>query len=184
MIILYHHFKNYLSIDWVALSALIISVVSVVIAVSFNRKTLKMTEKHNKKSVEPLITDTYFAQTLSEKGKNSSVSYKIKNCGLGPAIIKNINYRIKDTDNKSVFIIYESNISPINYIYDLSLCFLMDKSHALASTESLELFNLYFRDFDSAEQFHNLIKNTEFSLDYETIYGEKRFFKKDKLSIV
>lgn len=180
----FYYFLNSHSSDWVAILALIVAIISVGIAVYYNRGTLRLTEAHNKKSIEPLITDLYTPNTIAEKGKNSSVSYQIKNCGLGPAIIKSYNFRLNEKDYKHVFEIYEQNLGEPKYIYDLSSVFVLEQYHIIASNESLILFDLYFKDLIPAAQFHKLVREIGFSLEYETIYGEKRYFKKERLSSI
>ncbi len=178
----FYYFLNSPSFDWVAILALIVAIISIGIAIYYNRKTLQLTEAHNKKSVEPLITDLYTPDIIIEKGKNSSVSYQIRNCGLGPAIIKSYNFRINEKNFKHAFEIYEQNLGKPKYIYDLSTIFIIEQSHIIASNESLFLFDLYFINLETAAQFHELVRKIAVSLEYETIYGEKRFFKKERLS--
>jgi hypothetical protein len=179
-----HCFQNSTSFDWVAFSALVVAVFSLGIGVYFNHRTLLLTERHNKKTIEPLICDLYTANTIVEIGKNSLMKYQIKNCGLGPAIIKSLSFKIDKKNYILIFDIYKQYLGNPKYIHDLSTGFTLEQFHILAPNESLVLFEVYFKGLDDATQFHNLVKKVEFSVDYETIYGDKRTFKKNKLSTI
>ena len=54
-----HCYQNTTSFDWVALLALLVAIISVGIAVYYSRRTLVLTEAHNKKTVEPVFTTMY-----------------------------------------------------------------------------------------------------------------------------
>jgi hypothetical protein len=98
------------SFDWVALLALFVAIISVGFAVYYNRKTLLLTEAHNKKTVEPLICDLYTSNLIIEENKNSRITYEVKYCGLGPAIIKSFNYNLISKDFTLIFDLYRECI--------------------------------------------------------------------------
>jgi hypothetical protein len=58
---------NTYSFDWVAISAIGVAIISVVFGIRFNRRTLRLTEAHNKKTVEPLITDLFVLDAMIVK---------------------------------------------------------------------------------------------------------------------
>ena len=175
--------NNY-NIDWVATSALGVAIISVVIGILFNRKTLRLTEAHNKKTVEPLITDFYTFLAIKEIGKSSSISYQIKNSGLGPAIITSLNFSYNGINYAHALDIYNLNIGKSKYDTDTTSTFTLEQTQILSPNESLSLFEFYFKDLESAIEFHVLVKKFTFTLEYETIYGEKRSFKKERLSTI
>jgi hypothetical protein len=177
------------NIDWVAFGALIVAfvsavvaIVSVIISVRYNRDTFNLVKEHNKKTVEPLVSDFFILDAMGTKGKNSIATYKIKNCGLGPAIIKSLNFTINDIKYEHVFDIYKKKIGEPKYDKDLSSIFYLEDNHVLAANESITLFDFHFLDLNSYLEFQKVIKNAYFSVDYETIYGEKRKFVKEILS--
>jgi len=61
----------------------------------------------------------------------------------------------------------------------------MDQNHVLSSNETLKLFDVYFKDYNSALRFHELTRKISITIIYENIYGESKGpFKKDKLTLV
>lgn len=169
------------SIDWVAVSALGVAIISVVMGIIYNRKTLRLTEAHNKKTVEPLITDFFVADAMLDQNKNSTASYHIKNCGLGPAIIKSFCFKLNDNVYNHIFAIYKTHLGEPRYLTDLSSVFTLEVNHILASNESLNLFDLRFKDLESYMPFINLMINVSFELEYQTIYNDEKTFTKQHL---
>jgi len=175
-------FLNSLNIDWIAIFALVVAIISVIIAVKYNRETLKLTEVHNKKSVEPLMTDLYISKLVITDDKKPSQAYQIKNCGFGPAIIKSYFFEIDGKKYINVNDIFKQYFKGQNYSA-LTEFFTIALEHVIAPNETLSLFIFYFDDVKLAMQFDELAKRLSFQLEFETIYKEPRRFFKEKLNI-
>jgi hypothetical protein len=168
--------------DWTAIIALGVAIVSLAIGVYFSRKTLRLTMKHNKKSTEPYITDIYSALHKLEVGNSIFVSYDIKNCGFGPAIIKSLNFTYRGKNYPTIFDIYKKLFETLHHENDSSILFMLDSTHIIASNDSVTLFNMCFKERKYADQFQQITKVTGIFIEYESIYGEKKTFAKERLS--
>jgi hypothetical protein len=179
-----HCFHNSTSIDWVAFSAVLVAVFSLGVAVfalingnQFNRKTLLMTETHNKKTVEPLLTHFYL-----RNDQTKSHSLKIQNSGFGPAKIISAVYTIDGKQYKKFDNLVSENMLNTTFRYDLYAATI--ENSVIASNQEVVLFKLDFlpkSDIPSYTIFHELSNKTRLDIKFETIYGESREFSIDAL---
>ena len=63
--------------------AIIVSIFSLGYSVYQGRKTLRLTELHNRKSVEPMLTTRYKSVLKSDIEHCAEESFQIMNCGFG-----------------------------------------------------------------------------------------------------
>jgi hypothetical protein len=103
---------------------------------------------------------------------------------LGPAIIRSYFFEIDEKCFTIFFDLYKQYLGEQKYLSDAPSIFLLESFHVLSPDESLVLFDLHFSDMNSAFEFHTLVKRLKFSLEYESIYGDKKHLRKDKHAIL
>lgn len=150
-------------------------------ALFFTAFQLHATRKHNKLSVKPhLVT---FVNRNREPGKGS-LSAKLMNNGLGPAIIK--NYQIY-LDGKMLEIksSKEAEETLKKILHDKKLittsATLLGKRYAMPSKESKDIMIVNFV-LERDNEFEEIESRLKFDLvvEYESIYGEEYIFDSRK----
>lgn len=179
----YINLTNAPSIDWVALLALFVSIISMLWVAWFNRRTLKLRQEHYKMSVEPFITDLYISDLYPDSNERPSQSYQIKNGGLGPAILKSLSFNINNFENKSIIELYEKYFTTQQKVKALYSEFKIDENHVISKDETIVLFKLTFDNKEHAEEFKDLARSISFELKYETVYKEPKTFTKENICI-
>jgi hypothetical protein len=164
------------NIDWIALGALSVAIISLFISVRYNRRTFRLTEVHNKKTVEPLITDTITANIFEEKDRISTISYQIKNCGLGPGIVKSLIFQVGNESFDDIVDVYRRFLGEDKFLQNPSYVFTINSNHVLSPNDTLELFKLFFPSYNDAFQFTEFCKRVSCKIEYYTIYGERKEF--------
>jgi hypothetical protein len=141
---------------------------------------LRLTEKHNIKSVEPLLGFDYFIDLTDDK-KYIKQSFKVMNCGLGPAIVKSFNYIIDGEKFDDILSLYESKLGTPLKCENMGMHSIGMGEGVLAPNEKDSLFELYFSYTLSEdgkaylpEDYEELNKKIITKIDYETIYGGVR----------
>jgi hypothetical protein len=186
--------SNLNSIDWSVISTLIIALCSLWVSIStarksekHNRETLQMTMEHNKKSVRPIISESYVLNQLENFEKNYYCTYDLKNCGFGPAIVNFFKFRI---DGKEYFHILEiyykyidktgnSLVDPISGANAITQG--VESNAAIAPNETVNLFKLVFKDAKYFNEFQELAKKIQLIFVYEDIYGEERRIERNSI---
>jgi hypothetical protein len=171
------------SINFIAILALVVSIISVGFAVYFNRKNLQITKEHYIKTVDPRIKEIF--EKGSPKGSPETLfcCYQLRNSGNGPAIIKSGNFRVEGKDYNWMMKIYLDYIGdPLTSLTDDSMAtaLVYDTNEVvLAPNETVLIFNLIFKDDNYFLKFQELAEKISFYLDYESIYGTKHKLKRD-----
>lgn len=80
----------------IAITAVLLSIATLVLTGIWNQRIFKMTEKHNKLSVRPLI-DVYI-----DHNPNRYVLF-LKNVGMGPGIIRTIHFSYRGEEFKDLY---------------------------------------------------------------------------------
>ena len=75
----------------IAIVAILISLFTLTFSVLYNRKTIKITIKHNNLSVKPLL---HFSLRIDSN--EGLIKYELSNRGLGPAVFKYLVYKYED----------------------------------------------------------------------------------------
>lgn len=165
--------------------AIIVSIFSLGYSVYQSRITFRLTQEHNKKSVEPILSTLYKTELISSNDKKSLESFEIKNCGFGPAILKSF---ILIKDNKAynnMFDIYKQIIGTPQYDADSSMVHTMENI-VIASNETVTIFKFYFKKssaFPEVMVFHELAKEVSLKVEFETFYGEKRSYDIESITV-
>jgi hypothetical protein len=162
--------------------AFVVSVFSLFFLIRNNRKTFRLTEQHNKKSVEPVFSINYSEELdrdIVEFGgiqvprSSYIVKLELKNCGFGPAIIKSYALRIDNRDFEEIFSIYKQFIGQPKYVENKSYRRTFEND-VIASNETKPIFIVCFTNSDSFKEFCELLKRIRLIIEFETIYEEKR----------
>jgi hypothetical protein len=155
----------------IAISAIVVSIVSLVGSILYNRINLKNTIKHNKLSVEPLIDFVIDAKEIKK-----AISLTIQNTGLGPGIITKLKYTYNSGEfDKMSDILNRFNPKILNKLIrpkSEEIKFLTN--HSLAPNDKLVLFAYFFETDTDYKVIENIIQNTRIEIEYETIYGKNK----------
>jgi hypothetical protein len=98
-------FKNdlFMSDYLLSIIAISVSITAIGFSICYNRKTLKMTKEHYKKSVEPLLHIWFVS--LSDYHK-----LVLKNGGTGPALIKKVVFKVNNKSYQDMDEVFKDNI--------------------------------------------------------------------------
>jgi hypothetical protein len=137
--------------------------------------------------VEPIIKEIYKLDSVKGRPENLFCSYQLRNSGYGPAIIKSGNFKVEGKDYNWMSKIYSDYIDdPLTTLTDDSTATVLDydiNPVALAPNETVTIFNLIFKDDNHFLKFQELAKKLSFYLNYESIYGTKRYLKRDNFAV-
>ncbi len=157
----------------IALSAIVVSIVSLYFSVRFSRLTLEQTIKHNKLSVNPLLR--FFVKNES---KSNKIFIELHNCGFGPAIIKSFTLEYRDRiygnfrdlikENVDNLLDENSQSKIIKYIY------YFDKDSFISSSDSITVFSVKSQSSEDLKHYKLVLKEIKAVVKYETIYGDKK----------
>jgi hypothetical protein len=168
------------TIDWVAVFALVVAIVSLFISVRFNRKTLNLTEKHNKKTVEPFLADHFNNMSEDPDPSKKVQTYTIKNCGPGPAIITLMRFTYKNEELTDLQAFYEEHTKSINCFSRLRIT-KIGSSHILSSNDNMELFNFSCPSDYHLKRILEINKSVGVHIVYSSIYGNEKVFHRDAI---
>lgn len=152
----------------IAISAIAISVIGLFLSSYHNRRTFKLTKKHNELSVRPFL---HFSGSIdSNVGK---ITYFLRNKGLGPAIIKSIKYNYKGNyyNNHLDFLKMLKDNFPTQDTIDLQLNY--NEQHErtiISSNDSLRLLELNVLPIKYTDPLGDLINEINIEVLYEDIY--------------
>ena len=154
--------------------AILISVLSLIFAILYNRKTLRITIEHNTKTIMPDIT---FNRAFNKD--ECTTKFTITNSGFGPAIIKSISFNYQNIEYKSILKLLEKNssIAQNMFLKMKSTESIFDKLEVLAPGGNQNVFDLTFPsgiDFDNVRK---VLSESEFSIEFEDLY-KNNFTKK------
>jgi hypothetical protein len=165
--------------------AIVISICALGFSIFYSRQTLHLTEKHNLKLVEPLLTHDYSLGKITPDGKYSIQSLDIRNCGFGPAMIKSSCFIIDGEEYYDMPNLYRQKMHhPPKYDNKLGGYKLL-KDFVMAPNTKLILFEFYYLytlnengAFDFPDKFFELTERMSLKIEFETIYGGKRSYIK------
>jgi hypothetical protein len=156
--------------------AIVVSICALIFSVIFNRKTYNLTKEHNKKSVEPMLSELYIVDVRSTDKEPPYQAFQIKNCGFGPALIKSLTLTFNDKKYTEIKTLVKENLQNINYRADLTSTAALE-GYIMAPNEQLNIFKIHFNPSsdNSFLKFKELASNISLFVEFETIYHEKRF---------
>ena len=148
-----------------ALLAILISIITLIISIKYTSKTIKIAERHNKLSVEPLLN---FNINSSEK---NSMSIILGNYGLGSAKIKSMLIICNGSYFKNLESFYDGILKNMNIKVEKIM--LIGELEVISSNVNMELFNFKYDSF-YREKIISILKNTNIKISYLTMYDETR----------
>jgi hypothetical protein len=159
------------------ITAIIVSIIAVTFSIWYNRRTLKMTKKHYKKSVKPLLC------VWNESFPNSFKLF-LRNGGTGPAIIKNIVLKVSNKSYQTMDEVFKDKDHKIkieNYDqYETKIAKV--ENYALLPNGEVILFEYRFKNEMGRQEFNQLVKKVTLFVNYETIYKKPKIFKEEPIS--
>ena len=152
------------------LITIIISLFSLISAVIFNRKTLKITINHNKKSIIPSITFNRNYTSI-----NQSSEFTITNSGFGPAIITKVSFIYNEISYDSIHDLLKANISiaQLAFLEKESRESKLDNREVLAPGKEQDIYSLKFSKGINFDDVRTKLSNSKFIIEFENLYGDK-----------
>jgi len=151
--------------------AFLFTVIASIIGLRFTNKQIEMSRKHNYLSVKPYVKFIgYYAQSGSEP-----IGLSIKNNGLGPAIIKKINYIWENTPVQG-----QSNLRKIwneHFKKEDSLVFTnIEPEATIGANEEQWLFKIEGdkKAEGIGKKFLKFAQSLNIEIEYECFYGKTK----------
>jgi len=147
------------------LIAIIISIISLVFSY--------LTIRHNWKTVEPYLIDTYYINYTD--GSTPYQALHIKNCGFGPAIITTLYFEYNGKKFNDIMSLLKN--SQRNIIFDSKMSHnSILKGYIISSNDEKPVFKIAFSSITltSYLTFQKLLSETSFTVKYESIYKRKK----------
>lgn len=149
----------------IAICAVVISVIGLGLALW----TGYLTRKHNRLSVEPIL-DIY-SILLDDK---QCLSLDLENNGLGTAILNTVKFHYNNVEYNNMLDIIDTK--KITYKYEISSFHSSDDGTTISSNSKIRLYSIYVDSFEESKPFLDLFFEISLSVDFKTMYGEKRHF--------
>lgn len=147
--------------------AISVSLFGLAISVRYNRKTLKMTEAHNKKTTRPSLT-------LHRDFINNEFTFEMTNSGLGPAIITKVEYYYENEVCQNLEKLLDKVIP--NYlvltISEECLVSTFDDKEVLAIGFKQNIYKSKVKNENIFNKLKNTLLKIEIKVHYESVYGE------------
>lgn len=156
----------------IALTAIIISILGLIISVIYNRKTLRLAYKHNKLSVEP-----FFA--ISHEYELKSDFLEISNNGLGPAKINSITYEFDKKIYKTIFFLFKENFKEYDrlIIPEESNSIKISNGYVIAPNEKMKLYCFTYKENSHFKVLDSFLEKVTVIVEYKSIYDDNLIFK-------
>jgi hypothetical protein len=144
-----------------------VSLLGLIISVRYNRKTLKMTESHNKKVTLPALT-------LHREFINNVFIFEVSNSGFGPAILNKVefyyqNRKFTDLEKLLTKIIPNYLISTIREDCVITV---FDHKEVLAIGDKQKIYKSKLKNKKCFKMLSSALLKIEIKIDYESVYGE------------
>ena len=154
----------------VAICAIVVSIVSIIIGVRYNRKTFKYQKKHDKLTTEPHLG----LNVVALRDKYHLI--EILNNGFGPCHIKSIKYIFKNKEYTDITRLYRENFNELigNLLPNDSLLLNLGKSENIGVGKSLVLLKLTFKKGYDVRHFVEFLKQVKIIITYTNIYKDER----------
>jgi len=152
----------------IALFAIGISLIGLIFTVIFNRKTLKLTIKHNELSLMPNLA--WFHDP-----SNGKDILTLKNCGPGPCKLISIKFLYKRKEFETIAHILNLKIPELDSKLkkEENIVHLSIEGEILGDNESRILFNFNWEEDKSKELAFSIYEECKLSIHYESVYGNK-----------
>jgi len=158
----------------VAICALVVSILGLYLAVRYNRRTIRITEHHNRLSVRPSLVVHYY-----RKSKDNEEYALLKNEGLGPAYLKKIEYGYKGKTYFSMADhINENCTSQIDKIDAEQSATSKIADFVLSKDSEIQLFRIKYYEKINLEDIEGVCQLLEINIRFKSIYDQDYFYRK------
>lgn len=156
----------------IALLAIVVSIAALIFSVIYSRRTLKITIKHNKLSVEPILS--IYSHSCNNDNKYDAF---LRNAGMGPAILTSIKYLYKNNKYKSIFDLLEGNNTTLYDAFngEKSSIGSITKGYTILPQNEFNLFKIVFDKEKDFLHFLSFMNQVVIKVKFETIYGDKLY---------
>ena len=164
-------------------TAIIVSICALIFSVIYNRKTYSLTKEHNKKTVEPKLSELYTVDLRHADKEPAFQSLQIKNSGFGPGVIKSLTFTVNDKPYKEIKTLIKENLLNLDYNIKLSSTSSLE-GYVIGPNEQLTIFKLYFDNTpanDSFLKFRELATKISLRIEYESVYNEISYLNTEHL---
>jgi|GEM_PF-1987389 len=154
-------------------TAISLSIITLILSVRYNRKTLRLTENHNKITIKPFIVTQSSSEII--KGKYSC---SILNSGLGPAIIINNYFVYKNKNYENIRPLLKDIVGEWDYLItqkDISISKL-DNREVISPGSTQHIYNFELPKQVEFSLVSIELSEVSFHVEYEDAYGNE--FKK------
>jgi len=159
--------------------AILLSVFGLFYSVYYNRKSLRQSEDYNRKTLEQTIRHNTLSVVpilaISKRlvSETKTINIEIVNCGLGTAIITEISLIYNDitylrNDFKQLLVNNNINSNTNARIHSFT-----DKC-PISSNQRIPIFTSDIVEDYNYHKINDIFNNTKISVDYLTLYNEKR----------
>lgn len=155
----------------IALSAIFISILGLSFTIIFSYTTIRMTKKHNYKSVLPVLMSHY-----NISNTNFTIKINIINCGLGTALIKKFNLIYKDKSYNNIDDLIKRNLTMplvINCYQFPSIPTIVP----ISVNGKIDLLDIEFLDSNEYSRIIEVLQKTKYDIEYESMYEEKKTYE-------
>ena len=159
----------------IALTAVVISIASLLFSVFYSRKTMRIALKHNQLSLLPVITTHY--KTLSNKENFESLD--LENKGIGPAILKSVTFVYNGKNFHRISNLYRNHYPELFEKLDVSRSFDKTGLHrfALGVNDRIRIYEMHFESQLDTKVLENLHNNVIIEVNYNSVYNQSLVFR-------
>ncbi len=164
-------FLKEINVDLIlSICAIILSIVSIIIGVRYNRKTFNYTKEQNKLTLEP-----YLSVELDSFTDNRYI-IKLVNNGNGLARLISIYYFLNSRKHQDLIVLLDNSIEKIKseLLMKESNAFFIDGLGHIGSSKEIILFNLKYKENFDIRKFDEILMNVKIVIKYENIYGDQK----------
>lgn len=157
----------------IALTAVVVSIAAIIFSILYNRKSLNITRRHNKLSVEPILETNYTVGSDSVLCK-----LELVNKGLGPAIVKSIVYKTQSRKYTNMAKLLTSLYPDFvkEYLHGDSRYNIMEGGITVSPGVDTPLFYLKPNKPNAFKKIKNILRDVVVVIDYQTIYKDQKVF--------
>jgi len=155
----------------IAILAIFISLFGLVFSVIYNRKTIKITIRHNELSVKPLLQFSVLVDN-----NVGLIKYDLSNRGLGPALFDYLVYKYEDETYNNINELFNSlkdrikTSKDLNYNIDYRE---LKKNTVISANDTIQLFSIKLKPENYTDSTAKLIENVNIEIFYRDMYNNQ-----------
>jgi hypothetical protein len=151
----------------IAFVAIVLSLFGIIFSVFYNRKTIDLSIKHTKLSIEPILNLQIYISN-----NDNSIKIELINYGLGTAYIKSLDILYNENTFNNFYELIKDNLfDGIDYKVQY---FMLGNNNYLSSDKNILLYKYTVNTASELESIKSLLRKTKITLKYESMYGDKK----------